>query len=181
MIHTTVGPLPLDSLPPNFLHDVEAAGDRLVSKAEQLIQNKTTNITENFMSIRCKMDGGKFYNRIQSGSFQHRCMAAALRVQFGPGWTTPTLANFGIHSSICDNFTTTRKRKYDHDSARKISIKYKKQRLMARYGPQAVNSTGTDQTYGSNPVEPDVCADELKRLCQEYLARLQVAMIYKIT
>ena len=45
------GPSPLDKLPPNFLHDVEAAGDRLVSKAAQLIQNKTTNITENFMFI----------------------------------------------------------------------------------------------------------------------------------
>ena len=51
---------PLDKLPPDFLRDVEAAGDRLVSKAAQLIQNKTTNITENFMSIRCKMDGANF-------------------------------------------------------------------------------------------------------------------------
>ena len=42
----------LSRLPPNFLHDVESAGDRLVAKASQLIQNKTTNITENFMSIR---------------------------------------------------------------------------------------------------------------------------------
>ena len=41
------GPSPLDKLPPTFLHDVEAAGDRLVSKAAQLIQNKTTNISEN--------------------------------------------------------------------------------------------------------------------------------------
>ena len=47
-----IGPSPLDSLPPNFLHDVEAAGDRLVAKAEQLIQNKTTNISENFMSTK---------------------------------------------------------------------------------------------------------------------------------
>ena len=30
----------LSQLPPNFLHDVESAGDRLVSKASQLIQNK---------------------------------------------------------------------------------------------------------------------------------------------
>ena len=79
------GPSPLDRLPPDFLCDAEAAGDQLVAKAVQLIQNKTTNITENFMSIRCKMDGVKFYNRIQSGSFQHRSMAAALWVQCGPG------------------------------------------------------------------------------------------------
>jgi len=123
------------------------------------------------MSIRCKMDGGKFYNRIQSGSFQHRSMAAALHVQYGPGWTTPVLDHFGIQSSICDTFTATRKRKHERDSARKNSLKYKKQRLTTRYGSQAA---ATDPSYGNNPVEPDVSNEELKRLCQEYLSRLQV-------
>ena len=47
-----IGSSILSQLPPNFIHDVESAGDRLVAKASQLIQNKTTNITENFMSIR---------------------------------------------------------------------------------------------------------------------------------
>ena len=42
----------LSRLPPNFIHDAESAGDCLIAKAGQLIQNKTTNITENFMSIR---------------------------------------------------------------------------------------------------------------------------------
>ena len=67
-----------------------------MAEAAQLIQNKTTNITENFMFIRCKMDGGKFYNRIQSGFLQHRSMAAALRVQCGLGWTTPVFSSLGI-------------------------------------------------------------------------------------
>ena len=58
-------------MPPGLLK----VGDRLVSKAAQLLQNKTTNLSENF---RCKTDGGKYFNRIQSGSFKHRCMAAAL-------------------------------------------------------------------------------------------------------
>ena len=117
----------LDKLPPDFLRDVGAAGDQLVTKAAQLVQNKTTNVTENFMSIRCKMDGGKFYNRIQSGSFQHRSMAAALRVQHGPGWTTSILNNLGIQSFICDKYTIGRKQKHDKDNARKILLKYKKQ------------------------------------------------------
>ena len=39
-------PSPLNKFPPNFLYDVEAAGNRLVSKAAQLVQNKTTKITE---------------------------------------------------------------------------------------------------------------------------------------
>ena len=166
-------PPPLDKLPPHFLRDVEAAGDRLVAKATQLIQNKTTNITENFMSIRCKMDGGKFYNRIQSGSFQHRSMAAALRVQNGPSWTTSILNRMGLQSSICDKFTIGRKQKHDKNTARKVLLKYKKQRLMTRYGQSTVNSS-PDTSYGSDPAEPNISADELKRLCQEYLIRLQV-------
>ena len=62
---------PFDKFSPDFINDVESCGDRLVSKAAQLVSNKTTNISENFMSIRCKMDGGKYFNRVQSGSFQH--------------------------------------------------------------------------------------------------------------
>ena len=32
----------------------------------------------------------------------------------------------------------------------------------------------THHNYGSDPAEPDISVDELKRLCQEYLACLQV-------
>ena len=45
-------------------------------------------MAESFMNIRCKFDGGKFYNRIQRGSFQHRTYGAALRFQLGPDWTS---------------------------------------------------------------------------------------------
>ena len=41
------------------------------------------------------MDEGKFFIRIQSGSFQHRCMAAALRIQYGSGWTATVLQFMG--------------------------------------------------------------------------------------
>ena len=51
-INVYTGAPVLSWLLPNFLHDAESAGDHLVAKANQLIQNKTTNITENFMSIR---------------------------------------------------------------------------------------------------------------------------------
>ena len=50
--------LPSDKFSPDFINDVESCGDRLVSKATQLVSNKTTNISGNFMSIRCKLDGG---------------------------------------------------------------------------------------------------------------------------
>ena len=65
--------------------EVERAGDRLVNKAHQLIGNETTNLTECFMSVRAKMNGGKQTNRIQSGSFEHRCMTAGLSITLGHG------------------------------------------------------------------------------------------------
>ena len=74
-----------------------------MKKAAQLIHNKTTNLCENFMSICCKMDGGKFYNRIQSGSFNHRCMAAALRVQCGPRWMTHVWLPYSFPSLPANN------------------------------------------------------------------------------
>ena len=99
--------------------------------------------------------------------------AALLRVQFGSGWTTSILNSFGIYSTVCDEFTNIWKRKHDRDSARKINLKYKKQRLMTRYGQQTVKFS-PDSSYGSNPSEPDISCDELKPLCKEYLGCLQV-------
>ena len=169
-------PSPLDKLPPNFLHDVEAAGDRLIAKAAQLVQNKTTNMTENFVSILCKMDGGKYYIRIQSGSFQHRSMADSSLVQFGSEWTTSILNSFGIHTTVSGKFNNNQKRKHDRDSAHKISLKYKKQQLMTRCDQQTVKCS-PDSCYGSNPSEQDILCDELKWLCREYLGCLQVQNI----
>ena len=51
-MNVSVGSSLLSKLPPSFLYDIESAGNRLMVKAPQLIENKTTNITENFMSIK---------------------------------------------------------------------------------------------------------------------------------
>ena len=69
-----------------FLLDVEILASRLVAKAGQLIDNFTTNLAENWMGIRCKFDGGKVINCSQSGSWEHQCMGAGLRLNIGPNW-----------------------------------------------------------------------------------------------
>ena len=43
-----------DSLSPGLLRSVQAAGDRLVSKEAQLIQNKTTNLSESLGPFEVK-------------------------------------------------------------------------------------------------------------------------------
>ena len=60
-------PLPFGKFPPDFINDVESCGDRLVSKAARLVSNKTTNISENFISIRSKMDGGNILIEYNQG------------------------------------------------------------------------------------------------------------------
>lgn len=38
------------------------------------------------MSVRCSFDGGKYFNKVQRGSFEYSCYGAALSIQNGPQW-----------------------------------------------------------------------------------------------
>ena len=115
------------------------------------------------------MDGGKYFSRIQSGSFQYICMAAALRIQHGSGWTTTVLQSMGLSDELqlSNQFTIRRKWKHNHDLARKVCLKYKKQRLEACYGSSVVNSP--DSSHGSQPAEPDIPQNNLFQLCLDAL------------
>ncbi len=77
---------PLSRLPDGLFRKVLACGDRLVTLAPQLISNLTSNLAECYMAVRSNCDGGKQYNRIQGGSFEHRCYTAGLMTQRGPQW-----------------------------------------------------------------------------------------------
>ena len=56
-----------------------------------MVGNESSNVAECYMSIRSVFDGGKQYNRVQSGAFEGRCYAAGIRVQVGPTWQLDTL------------------------------------------------------------------------------------------
>jgi len=158
LFHCTFLTESLDALPHGLLKSVDTISDRLVSKASQLVQNTTTNLSENFMSIRCKMDGGKFYNRIQSGSFQHWSMAAALRVQHGTEWLAKFWKCFSDENEILNTFSNNRKRQHIQDTARKVSEKYKKVRLLSKNTPNAKGFI----LYGDAPAEVGPTPDELQ-------------------
>ncbi len=61
---------------PALYHDIQVILSRLVAKANQLIDDVTTNLAESWMHIRAKFDRGKVVNRCQSGSWEHSCMGA---------------------------------------------------------------------------------------------------------
>ena len=73
-------PPPIPSVPAGLLNKIAACGDRLVMLSSQLIDNETSNLAECYMSIRCQYDGGKQFNRIQSGAFKTRCLTAGMRM-----------------------------------------------------------------------------------------------------
>ena len=50
------------ALPDDLYFRIQRACDRLVSLAPQLISNSTSNAAECLMNIRCKFDGGKYFN-----------------------------------------------------------------------------------------------------------------------
>ena len=113
----------VESLPPGLYNKILACGDRLVSLASKLILNQTSNLAECYMSIRCCFDGGKQYNRIQSGSFERRCYAAGLRVQNGPQWSAQVWKDSVSlePSKVLTNALEKQKVKLDKDRLRKSS------------------------------------------------------------
>ena len=105
---------------PRLYHDIQLILSRVVSKAEQLADNVTTNLAEAWMHIRAKFDGGKVINRSQSGSWEHRCMGAGLQQNVGKEWG-PALWKEMTNSSPSKVFTDAAQR-----SARKASSEKKR-------------------------------------------------------
>ena len=62
-----------------------------------------------------------------------------------------------------------RKRKHFLDSARKVTLKYKKQRFVNKCHSKL------DSSYGDTALHPDIPSTELDQLCKDYLDRLQVS------
>ena len=99
--------------------------------APQLINNVTSNLAETYMGIRTYFDGGKLYNRVQSGSFEARCYAAGLRFQNGVQWCLPTWERF-VGSPATDSLQglvqlTHQNRQKDKE--RKSTAKYTKEEI----------------------------------------------------
>ena len=149
-----------------------------------LSPNETSNLAECYMSVRTIFNGGKHYNRVQSGSFEGRCYAAGMRVQAGPTWqletiehilgdtpgkvslhmtihTNPTVCNCpsitGL-SDCCDEEGIQVKQGQD----RKTTEEYK---LQCQAFSKYVSSTTVQHHYGPNSQQPDISPEELDHLC----------------
>ena len=121
-------------IPDDLYFRVQRAGDRLVSNATSLIANSTSNLAECYMGIRCKFDGGKVLNRVQRGSFQHRCNGAGLRFQLGPDWAPQAwqYATGEEPGKAMSKFYTKQAELHKRNMKRKGESKYKEARKKAR-------------------------------------------------
>ena len=158
-----------------LLHDIQVIISRLVAKVPQLIGNFTTNLAEAWMHMRCKFDGGKVINRSQSGSWEHRCMGAGLRLNLGQAWGSQTWNEMTHSQNITYQIATeAAMKKADSDRKRKSSDKAKKSRRQNKYS-KVDNSTAARRAYsrhdnGTLPVDVtgDVPADYLSQLMDTF-------------
>ncbi len=117
-----------------LLHDVQVLLSRLVGKAEQLLGNATTNLAESWMNIRAKFDSGKFYNRSQSGSWDHRCMGAGLRQNLGRDWGPQAWRQMtGTPNNVFTDVATHSANVCTKDQKRKATSKVKDKRRRSKY------------------------------------------------
>ena len=159
----------LKSIPTGLFNAVSRCCDCIVSLAPQLIANQTSNLAECYMSIRCLFDGGKYFNRIQRGSFQHRCNAAGLAVQHGPTWPVKfwQTATNSEPGSVLLKQTSSKSQRQKLDRRRKETELYKVQRRSTRHCSKAT----TDTSYGPNSQQDDLAPSELAHICHDFFHR----------
>jgi len=157
-----------------LMHDIQILVGRLVSKAKQLIQNSTTNLAENWMQIRCKFDGGKVVNRIQSGSFQFRCCGAGLQKNLGKTWGVSVWERMTGSSAneVFVNAANSSEKRVEKDGKRKSSEKAKECRRRNKYS-QNDDSIAARKAYNRRDgvIEPDEVVDDISPECLQELMR----------
>lgn len=159
---------------PKLLLDIQVLVSRLVAKAGQLVGNFTINLAENWMSIRCKFDGGKVVNRSQSGSWEYRCMGAGLRMNLGPRWSPEAWEDMTGSSPnhVLKDTTNHAARKYELDRKRKASETAKEKRRRTKYARTNDDTANARRAYNwrDGGVEPMDVVDDISK---EYLGQLK--------
>ena len=166
------GPIP-NPINPKLYYDLQSILSRLVRKASQLIDNRTTNMAESWMHIRSKFDGGKVINRSQSGSWEHRCMGAGLQQNLGKQWGTEIwekITNSSPNSVFTDAAECSAKN-LKRDNKRKAQDNVKAKRRRSKYARTKDDTISARKSYsrhdgGVSPheIDDDVSPELLEKL-----------------
>ena len=171
------GGLTLTNIDPRLQHDIQVQLSRFITKANQLIGNVTTNLAECWMHIRSKFDGGKVINTSQSGSWEHPCMGAGLRQNYGVKWAPQVWQSMMTNTSPNQVFTDVAEftaKKYTNDIKRKATDTSKEKRRQSKYiridNTAAARSAYTRHDDGISPeqVTEDISPEELESLIYSF-------------
>ncbi len=151
--------------------------NRMAEKANRLINNETSNLAENWMSIRCKLDGGKKVFRSHRFSWYYRCFGAGIRRNQGPCWGAITW-------ETCTNTPASQpmwkhgQQQQDHiERVKKVNQNPKVQqwKKKRKYHSQTqATSKKAKAAYGPDAdvqVVPDISESQLKQVCDTYFEK----------
>ncbi len=119
------------------------------------------------MSIRARFDGGKFVNKVQRGSFEHRCQGASLRWQHGHDWHTKAWERVTNTPAgpVLQSHVRGVEKKHKVDTARQQTSRYNKMRSAAKHNEKKTNGTVEAQrAYGPNAAQPDIPKEQLQEI-----------------
>jgi hypothetical protein len=175
----------VDDIDPLLRSSVLFELDKLANKAQQLIGNFTTNLAEGWMSIRCKFDGGKHYNRCHRGSWHARCYGAGLRSALGATWSPIAWKRLTgrVPYMACLKFYNKQKRRREIERACKSKPEMRQKRMKRKYQRSVESSQKKAKlSYGKDAlvVEPDYDSAVLKDRCQSFYEQNVVATPAKI-
>ncbi len=164
-----------DPLQGEMLYDISKLLQRLADKASRLMGNNTSNLAENWMSIRCKFDGGKKINRCQRGSWYNRCTGAGLRRNLGPEWAAITWERTtGRPASLpLWNFGKSQARALELSKKSKARPNVKRNARARKLRQQGqCNSKDAKKSYGAEVeelvAESDMSQSELDTKCKNF-------------
>ncbi len=177
-----------DPLDKELVAHVSIILGRLVSKADKLIENHTSNLAENWMAIRSKFDGGKKINRCQRLSWHWRCYGAGLWRNLGSNWSalvwemvtglpaTVPLWKFGQRQQ--KNIKSVAKSQAKPEVKRRAKLKKLRDQKQATsksakkaYGPQA------EQIVCEDDISPEV----LQQKCSEFYTKCVKVSTQQVT
>lgn len=150
---------------------VMKALDPLISKADKLIGNHTTNQAERYMSLVSKFSGGKRTDVGKSGRYKRCCLAAGLSHIKGPAWhLSPAKRMFG-HSpgNVPKKVLCARKKTVEQTRKRPAARHLSFGRAVKRKRVDA----GPDQDYGPEATRPDISHKELETKKKDIMVKLE--------
>ncbi|XP_060568496.1 uncharacterized protein LOC132727107 [Ruditapes philippinarum] len=164
--------------PKNFnieelLRDIFLFLNRLSEKANRLIGNFTSNLAESWMSIKCKFEGGKMFNKCFRGSFYARCYGGALRSLLGPAWS-PQVYNQLTGKRPDRVFINTYRQRFVRyrctKRAKGSEINRNKRKLKKMKASVESSSKKARKEYGETVLQDtaDISPSQLKKECDTF-------------